>query len=76
MSRPLRVGLPEVRSRLLRDAVTLPAAVVVGVTVRRRAAVVTGLPQPLDGVPAADAVERLRLQPVQCCPRTAVSPPR
>jgi hypothetical protein len=74
MSHQLQVGLPEVRSRLPRDAVTVPAAEVAVVTVLRRVAAVTELLQPPDVELAADAVEQLRLQPVQCCPRTAVSP--
>ena len=52
--------------RAVPDAVTLPAAAVAVVRVRRRAAAVL----------AADAVERLRLLRVRCCPRTAESPQR
>ena len=73
MSRPLPAGLREVRSRLPRDAVMAPAAVAAEVTVRQLAAAVTELPQPAGGAPAPDAVEQLRLQPVQCCPRIAAS---
>jgi hypothetical protein len=74
MSRPLRVGLQEVRSFQARGE--RMAAAVAEVTVLRRVAVVTELPQPPDEVPAGDAVEQLPHQPVQCCPRTAVSPRR
>jgi hypothetical protein len=76
MSHPLQVGLPGGRSRLPRDAVTVPAAEVAVVTVLRLVAAVTELLQPADVELAADAVEQLRLQPVRCCPRTAVSPRR
>ena len=76
MWHPLPVGLREARSRLPLDAVTVLAVVVAVVTVLRRAAAVTELPLPPDAVLAADAVEQLRLQPVQCCPRIAVSPRR
>ena len=73
MSRPLPAGLREVRSRLPRDAVMAPAAVAAEGTVLRRAAAVTELLPLPGGVAAADAVEQLRLQPVQCCPRIAAS---
>lgn len=64
MWRPLRVDLPEARSRLGQDVVTPRGAVAVAMALRQ--------PDVVLAVAVVRVGERPLLLPVRCCPLTAV----